>query len=86
MLIKGNSVKETAPKFWRDETLPFIEARSIQDGRKVCYAKHTHETFSTGAITGGHSIYLNGKVRERVGTGALVVINPGDVSCLQSDR
>jgi AraC-like DNA-binding protein len=79
MLIKGNSVKETAPKFWRDETLPFIEARSIQDGRKVCYAKHAHETFSIGAITGGHSIYLNGKVRERVGTGALVVINPGDV-------
>jgi AraC-like DNA-binding protein len=79
MLIKGNSVKETVPRFWRDETLPFIEARSIQDGRKVCYAKHAHETFSIGAITRGHSTYLNGKVRERVGTGALVVINPEDV-------
>ena len=23
------------PRFWRDERLPFIEARSIADGRKV---------------------------------------------------
>jgi AraC-like DNA-binding protein len=84
MLIEGSSVtfsvkETTAPRFWRDETLPFIEARSIQDGRKVCYASHTHEAFSIGAITGGHSTYLNGKVRERVGAGAVVVINPGDV-------
>jgi hypothetical protein len=84
MLIKANSVtfsakETTAPRFWRDETLPFIEARSIQDGRKVCYARHAHETFSIGAITGGHSTYLNGKVRERVGAGAVVVINPEDV-------
>ena len=42
-----------APKFWRDDALPFIEARSIEDGREVCYAKHSHETFSIGAVTGG---------------------------------
>ena len=74
------SVREiAAPRFWRDETLPFVEARSIQDGRKVCYAKHAHETFSIGVITGGHSTYLNGKVLQRVGVGAVVVINPGEV-------
>jgi hypothetical protein len=28
----------TTPVFWRDEALPFIEGRSIADGRKVCYA------------------------------------------------
>lgn len=69
----------TTPRFWRDETLPFLEARSIQDGRQVCYAKHAHETFSIGAITGGHCTYLNGKVQERVDAGAVVVINPEDV-------
>lgn len=69
----------TPPSFWRDETLPFIEARSIRDGRKVCYAKHSHETFSIGAITGGNSIYLNGRTCERVGAGAVVVINPEEV-------
>ena len=69
----------TTPRFWRDETLPFLEARSIQDGRQVCYAKHSHETFSVGAITGGHCTYLNGKMQERVGAGAVVVINPEDV-------
>jgi AraC-like DNA-binding protein len=74
------STKETiAPRFWRDETLPFVEARSIQDGRKVCYAKHAHDTFSMGAITAGRSTYLNGTARERVGAGAVVVINPEDV-------
>lgn len=68
-----------APTFWRDETLPFIEARSIQGGHQICYAKHAHDTFSIGAITGGHSTYLNGRVQEQVGAGAVVVINPEDV-------
>ena len=31
------------PQFWRDPTLPFVEARSVEDGRHFCYAKHTHE-------------------------------------------
>lgn len=67
------------PTFWRDETLPFVEARSIRGARDVCYAKHSHETFSIGAITGGCSIYSNGKVRQRIGVGSVVVINPEDV-------
>ena len=67
------------PRFWRDRTLPFVEARSVEDGRHFCYAKHAHETFSIGAVTGGRSIYLNGRMREQVGTGAVVVVNPEDV-------
>ena len=67
------------PTFWRDETLPFIEARSIQDGRGICYARHSHETFSIGAVMGGRSTYLNGKVLESISVGAVVVINPEDV-------
>ncbi|RKP48459.1 AraC family transcriptional regulator [Trinickia fusca] len=66
----------TAPRFWRDETLPFVEARSVQDGRKVSYGKHTHDTFSIGAITGGRSTYLNGQSSEQVGAGTVVVMNP----------
>ncbi|HYS62914.1 MAG TPA: AraC family transcriptional regulator [Paraburkholderia sp.] len=69
----------SAPKFWRSEALPFIEARSIDDGRAVCYAKHSHETFSIGAVTGGHSEYLNRHVREWIGAGAVVMMNPDDV-------
>lgn len=73
-------VKEiTAPTFWRDETLPFVEARSIQGGRGVGYAKHTHETFSIGAVTGGRSTYLNGKIQQHIGMGSVVVINPEEV-------
>ena len=47
---------DTAPdhhSFWHDPALPFIEARAVQDGRRVCYDKHSHPHFSIGAITGG---------------------------------
>jgi AraC-like DNA-binding protein len=69
----------SAPRFWRDDTLPFIEVRSIEDGRDVCYAKHSHETFSIGAVTGGRSEYLNRHAREWIGAGAVVMMNPDDV-------
>lgn len=69
----------SAPKFWRSDALPFIEARSIDDGRELCYAKHSHETFSIGAVTGGRSVYLNRHAREWIGAGAVVMMNPDDV-------
>ncbi|MGE8160632.1 AraC family transcriptional regulator [Paraburkholderia sp. NPDC080076] len=69
----------SAPRFWRDDALPFIEVRSIEDGRDVCYAKHSHETFSIGAVTGGRSEYLNRHAREWIGAGAVVMMNPDDV-------
>lgn len=73
-------IKNTAAsQFWRSEALPFLEARFVQNGRDLCYTKHSHETFSIGAINGGQSIYMNGKVQELVGAGAVVVMNPGDV-------
>lgn len=68
-----------APGFWRNEALPFIEVRSIEDGREVCYAEHSHETFSIGAVTGGRSVYLNLHTREWIGAGAVVMMNPDDV-------
>ncbi|GLU33100.1 AraC family transcriptional regulator [Trinickia caryophylli] len=74
-----SQTSDAIPTFWRDAELPFIEARDVKDGRKVCYAKHTHECFSIGAITSGRSTYLNGRVCEQVGAGTVVVINPGDV-------
>ena len=70
---------DTAPQFWRDAALPFIEARSIADGRKVCYARHAHEHFSIGAITAGHSTYLHEQAQFRIGAGTVVLMNPGEV-------
>jgi AraC-like DNA-binding protein len=72
----------TSHRFWRDASLPFIEARSIDDGRKVCYARHAHETFSIGVIRSGHTDYTNGSTQQRVGPGTVVLMNPGDAhSC-----
>lgn len=67
------------PRFWRDAALPFIEARSIEDGRLVGYGKHSHESFSIGAVTGGRSEYLNRHAREWIGAGVVVMMNPDDV-------
>lgn len=65
--------------FWRDEQLPFIEARSVGDGRKLCYARHSHDVFSIGAIVRGQSNYLHEKTTQRVQAGTVVLMNPGDV-------
>ncbi|QJT25879.1 AraC family transcriptional regulator [Aeromonas media] len=73
---------EKAPdrhSFWHDPALPFIEVRAVQDGRHVCYDKHSHPHFSIGAITGGHSHYLNQRSRQEVGPGSLVLMNPEEV-------
>jgi AraC-like DNA-binding protein len=79
-IMEKAAAKEAAcPQFWRDERLPFIEARSIQDGRQIGYGRHAHETFSIGAVTGGRSTYLNGRSQERIGAGVVVLMNPDDV-------
>ena len=70
---------DKAPRFWRDDALPFIEARSIADGREVCYTRHAHEHFSIGAITAGCSTYLHEKSAFEVSAGTVVLMNPHDV-------
>ncbi|MGZ7459128.1 helix-turn-helix domain-containing protein [Pseudomonas sp. Ma2-10] len=70
---------DKAPRFWRDDALPFIEARSIADGRDVCYTRHSHEHFSIGAITAGRSTYLHEQSQFQVGAGTVVLMNPDDV-------
>ncbi|MEE1887420.1 AraC family transcriptional regulator [Pseudomonas carassii] len=66
-------------RFWRDPALPFVEARRVGDGRQVCYAAHSHESFSIGVITGGRSTYLTGNARHEVAAGTTVLMNPGVV-------
>ncbi|MBK5529061.1 AraC family transcriptional regulator [Pseudomonas sp. TH06] len=70
---------EKAPRFWRDDALPFIEARAIADGREVCYARHSHAHFSIGAITAGRSTYVHEQSQFEVAAGTVVLMNPGDV-------
>lgn len=67
------------PQFWRDPELSFIEARSIEDGSKICYQPHSHETFSIGAITGGSSTYRNGRHSATVAKGDVVLMNLEEV-------
>lgn len=69
----------TAPLFWRDPALAFIEARTIADGRKVTYTRHSHEHFSIGAVTTGCSYYHYGAQTFEISAGTVVLMNPGDV-------
>jgi AraC-like DNA-binding protein len=79
----SDTVSEASvPIFWRDEALPFIEARDVQDGRKVRYARHWHETFSIGLISRGRCNYTNHTKTTQISVGTVVLMNPGDVhSC-----
>lgn len=79
MALQNPVSNAETPVFWRDAELPFIEARSIVDGRKVCYSRHSHEVFSIGAVTAGQSTYLHEKTRQTISTGTVVLMNPGDV-------
>ncbi|WP_321788574.1 AraC family transcriptional regulator [Paraburkholderia sp. J94] len=71
----ASTLAPSTPSFWRDDALPFIEVRAIADGRKVSYGRHAHSTFSIGAVTGGHSSYLNGNTLQHIGAGTVVIIN-----------
>ncbi|MDD2058016.1 AraC family transcriptional regulator [Pseudomonas sp. GD03860] len=69
----------SASRFWRDPALPFVEARRVDDGRKVCYSPHSHQSFSIGAITAGRSTYVSGQSHRQVSSGTVVMMNPGVV-------
>ncbi|MDI5985475.1 AraC family transcriptional regulator [Halomonas sp. M4R5S39] len=64
------------PLFWRDPRMPHVELRKVGDGRKVCYALHSHTQWSLGAITAGESTFRYRDDRYHVSAGTLVMMNP----------
>jgi AraC-like DNA-binding protein len=75
------------PMFWRDVRMPYVELRSVEDGRKVCYAPHSHTQWSLGAITEGKSTFVYRADQFKVNAGTLVVMNPNWVhSCNPIDN
>jgi AraC-like DNA-binding protein len=69
-------IPATHPLFWRDQSLPYVELRWVQDGRKVSYALHSHKEWSVGAILAGQSEFLCEDRLHYVEQGALVMMNP----------
>lgn len=66
----------THPLFWRDARMPYVELRKVEDGRKVCYALHSHTQWSLGAVTQGNCTFLYRDDRFRISAGTLVMMNP----------
>lgn len=64
------------PVFWRDDRMPHVELRKVDDGRKVCYAPHSHTQWSLGAITGGESTFVYRADQYHIEPGTLVLMNP----------
>jgi len=64
-------------RFHRDPELPFVEVRDVRDAREICYVRHSHDTFSIGLVTGGHSVYLHERGRDEISAGTVVMMNPG---------
>ncbi len=64
------------PLFWRDPRMPHVELRKVDDGRRVCYAPHSHAHWSLGAITAGESTFRYREDCYHVHAGTLVLMNP----------
>lgn len=64
-------------RFCRDAHLPHVEVRDVREARDVGYARHSHDSFSIGIVTGGRSTYLHEGGCDEVGAGAVVIMNPG---------
>lgn len=63
-------------QFWRDERIPHAELRLVKEGRQVCYAPHSHEQWSMGAIINGQSTFDYRDQSFDIKTGDLVLMNP----------
>lgn len=67
------------PHFWRHPAIPHVEIRNVEDGRTYSHQRHSHVTFSIGAIMAGQSTYLNGHNTRQIAAGSVVLMNPGAV-------
>jgi AraC-like DNA-binding protein len=67
----------SAHLFCRDAHLPHVEVRDVREARDIGYARHSHDSFSIGIVTGGRSTYLHERGCDEVGAGAVVIMNPG---------
>jgi AraC-like DNA-binding protein len=65
--------------YWRHPAVAHMEIRNVEDGRSFSHARHSHATFSIGAITQGQSTYLNGDSSRLISAGSVVLMNPGVV-------
>ncbi len=65
--------------YWRHAAVPHIEIRNVEDGRTFAHGRHSHTTFSIGAIVAGECIYLNGHSTRHMTAASVVMMNPGAV-------
>ncbi len=64
--------------FFKDDRLPFVEARFVLDS-DYHYNEHFHETLSIGAVEHGQVAYLHKNIECILKPDALAVINPNVV-------
>ncbi len=80
-MIKNNSNKLYKSVFFKDEKLPFIEARFVLDSQ-YHYNEHFHDTLSIGAIEYGQAAFTHKNEEHILRPNMLAVINPNIVhSC-----
>lgn len=65
-------------RFWRSPALPFVESRIANDS-VACYAPHSHDSLSIGAVDGGRSVFRHGGVCRPLSQGDMVLIPAGEV-------
>jgi AraC-like DNA-binding protein len=75
---------QPAHRFWRSPALPFAECRIARDS-SACYAPHSHNSLSIGAVDGGRSVFQHGKQRRPLSRGDVVLIPAGEVHACNAE-
>lgn len=74
----------TDVRFWRDQDLPGVEARSSSYTRRA-FRSHTHETYSVGLVHTGSTRFTLCGATHAARPGQLVVIEPGQPHACNPD-
>ncbi|GEM_PF-4297431 len=70
--------RQPVHRFWRSPALPFVESRIANDCA-ACYAPHSHNSLSIGAVDGGRSVLRHSNVSQPLAQGDVVLIPAGEV-------
>lgn len=69
-------------RFWRHPDLPFLEARDVTDGRRVCYARTPTKPSPSVPSPPARNLYRENGAKA-IGAGDVVLMNPGEVHACQ---
>ena len=80
--MNSKHIQQVKNIFWRSTEMPYIECRYAANSH-ACYKKHSHPTFSLGAVESGQSRFSYSQAHcsqtETIGPGTIVPVMPDSI-------